>query len=85
MRFGFAGAGCWASLDARRAGAATKSIVRIEPYMAMKIKLFGRYKGGAIRWCACLRSTARTAQRSRQTGLRPGDYKDVLAAFELDE
>ena len=46
VRFGFAGRGLWAELDARRAGAAVKGIVAIEPFMAAKIKFFGRYKGG---------------------------------------
>jgi hypothetical protein len=49
VRFGSAGRGLWAELDARRAGAAMKGIVPIEPFMPVQIKFFGRYKGGAIR------------------------------------
>jgi len=39
----------WAELDARRAGAAVKGIIHIEPFMTASVKFFGRYKGGAIR------------------------------------
>ena len=49
VRFGFAGKGLWATLDARRAGSAGRhGTIPIEPLRA-EVKFFGRHKGGALR------------------------------------
>ena len=50
VRFGFAGKGLWAMLDALRTGPPGKGgAVSIEPGLNAAVKFFGRYKGGAIR------------------------------------
>jgi hypothetical protein len=50
VRFGFAGKGLWAIMDQLRAGSPGRyGIVPIEPWLAIKVKYFGRHKGAAIR------------------------------------
>jgi hypothetical protein len=50
VRFGFAGKGLWAMLDALRTGPPGKGgAVSIEPGLNAAVKFFGRYNGGAIR------------------------------------
>ena len=50
VRFGFAGKGLWARLDALRAATANKAgVVSIEPALTVQVKFFGRQKGGALR------------------------------------
>jgi len=49
VRFGFAGKGLWAIMDQLRAGSPGRyGIVPIEPWLAIKVKYFGRHKSGAI-------------------------------------
>ena len=51
VRFGLAGKGLlWSLLDQRRAGATrTHGVVVIEPGLLVRVKYFGRYRGGTIR------------------------------------
>ena len=50
VRFGFAGKGVWAILDKLRAGSLDRAgVVPIEPGLVVRVKYFGRHKGGAIR------------------------------------
>jgi hypothetical protein len=50
VRFGFAGKGLWAILRELRAGSLDRAgVVPIEPGLVVRVKYFGRYKGGAIR------------------------------------
>jgi hypothetical protein len=58
LRFGFAGPGLWAELDARRASAAMKGIVPINPFLAAEIKFFGQ--GRLTGTASCCRSAATT-------------------------
>jgi bifunctional non-homologous end joining protein LigD len=50
VRFGFAGKGLWAILHELRAGSLDRAgVVPIEPRLVVRVKYFGRHKGGAIR------------------------------------
>jgi hypothetical protein len=50
VRFGFAGKGLWAILDELRAGSVDGAgVVPMEPGLVVRVKYFGRHKGGAIR------------------------------------
>jgi bifunctional non-homologous end joining protein LigD len=50
VRFGFAGKGLWAILHELRAGSLDRAgVVPIEPGLVVRVKYFGRHKGGAIR------------------------------------
>ena len=50
VRFGLAGKRLWSLLDHRRAGAASiHGVVAIEPGLLVRVKYFGRSRGGAIR------------------------------------
>jgi ATP-dependent DNA ligase len=50
FRFGLAGKGLWSLVDQRRAGATRiHGVVAIEPGLPVRVKYYGRYRGGAIR------------------------------------
>ena len=50
VRFGLAGKGLWSLLNQRRGGATRPhGVVAIEPGLLVRVKYFGRYRGGAIR------------------------------------
>jgi bifunctional non-homologous end joining protein LigD len=50
LRFGFQGKGLWSVLDPLRAGTAGRDgVVPVRSEIKVKVKFFGRHKGGAIR------------------------------------
>jgi hypothetical protein len=50
VRFGFAGKGLWSVLDPLREGGASRDgVVPVRSEIMVKLKFFGRHKGGAIR------------------------------------
>jgi bifunctional non-homologous end joining protein LigD len=49
VRFGFAGKRLWSALDPLRIGKTLDGIVAVKPELWLRVKYFGRHKGGAIR------------------------------------
>jgi ATP-dependent DNA ligase len=50
VRFGFTGKGLWSTLDPLRAGGGSRDgVVPVRSEIKVKVKFFGRHKGGAIR------------------------------------
>jgi bifunctional non-homologous end joining protein LigD len=50
VRFGFAGKGLWSMVDRRRIGSGgADGVFPIDPGLVVRVKYFGRHRGGAIR------------------------------------
>jgi ATP-dependent DNA ligase len=80
VRFGFGGKGLWAVLDELRAGPVGRGgVIAIEPGLAVQVKFFGRYKGGAIRDGVLL-----AVEQGRALPAWSCDSDAVVAAMEAE-